>query len=106
VQCWCEAFRWFVNQSFVQFYHKISGESIQILLGDMEYFKQAILDHLAQPVHPIERELFDNLGHPERVQYVIHCLIESWHVYGFLDDTAICTCRPGFGPIGPDEGPR
>jgi hypothetical protein len=57
--------------------HKISGKSIKIWLGDMEYFKQVILDHLAQPVHPMERELFDNVGHRERVQYVIHCLAES-----------------------------
>jgi hypothetical protein len=31
----------------------------------MENFKQVILDRLAQPVHPIEREQFDANGHPE-----------------------------------------
>ncbi len=53
----------------------------------------------------IERERFDADGHPERAQYVVHCPLESWRVYGFIDDTAVRTCRPGSGPIGPDEGP-
>jgi hypothetical protein len=71
----------------------------------MESFKHVILDRLAQPAHPIERDFFVEEGHPERAQYVIHCPIESWHVYGFLDDTAVRTCRPGSGPVGPGEGP-
>jgi len=105
VRRWTAAFRWFVNHLFVQFYHKISGESIQMWLGQIDNFKQVILDRLAQPAHPIERERFDADGHPERAQYVVHCPLESWRVYGFIDDTAVRTCRPGSGPIGPDEGP-
>jgi hypothetical protein len=34
-------------------------------LGQMENFKQVILDRLAQPAHPFERERFDADGHPE-----------------------------------------
>ncbi len=71
----------------------------------MESFKQAILNRLAQPAHPIERELFLEEGHPERAQYIIQCPIESWRVFGFLDDTAVRTCRPGSGPVGAGEGP-
>jgi hypothetical protein len=56
-----------VNHLFVQFYHKISGESMQMWLGQIENFKQIILYRLAQ--HPIERERFDADGHPERAQY-------------------------------------
>jgi hypothetical protein len=74
-------------------------------LGQMENFKQVILDRLAQPAHPFERERFDADGHPEQGQYVIHCPLEWWRVYSFLDDTAVHTCRPGSGPIGPDKGP-
>jgi hypothetical protein len=105
VQRWCKAFKLFVNHLFKQFYHKISGESIQLWLGQMENFKRIILDPLAQPAHPIEHDFFVEEVHPERAQYVVHCPIESWRVYGFLDDTAIRTCRPGSGPIGPGEGP-
>jgi hypothetical protein len=105
VRRWSKGFKWFVNHLFTIFYHKISGESIEIWLGQMEYFKRVILDRLAQPAHPIERELFDNDGHPERVQYIIQCPIKSWHVYGFLDDTKIQTCRPGSGSVGPGKGP-
>ena len=71
----------------------------------MESFKRLILGRLAQPAHPIERDYFVEEGHPERAQYVIHCPIESWRVYGFLDDTAVRTCRPGSGPVGPADGP-
>jgi hypothetical protein len=74
-------------------------------LGQMENFKWVILECLAQPAHPIERERFDADGHPGRAKYVIHCELESWRVYGFLDDTAVHTGRPSFGPIGPDKGP-
>jgi len=105
VRRWSEGFRWFINHLFCNFYHKISGESIQLWLGEMMEFKQAILNRLVQPAQPIERELFVEEGHPERAQYVIQCPIESWRVYGFLDDTAVRTCRPGSGPVGPGEGP-
>ena len=75
-------------------------------LGQMENFKWVILECLAQPAHPIEKERFDADGHPERAQYVVHCPLESWRVYGFIDDTAVRTCRPGSGQFGPVEGPE
>jgi hypothetical protein len=105
VRRWSKGFRWFVDHLFTTFYHKISGESIELWLGQIEVFKQAILNHLTQPAHPIERDLFVEEGHPERAQYIIQCPIESWRVYGFIDDTAVRTCRPGSGPVGPGEGP-
>ena len=38
-------------------------------------------------------------------EFVIQCPLESWHVFEFLDDTAVRTCRPGSGPVGDDNGP-
>jgi hypothetical protein len=46
-------------------------------LGQMEHFKHAILDRLAQPAHPIERDYFVEEGHPERAQDN-----ESWRIMG------------------------
>jgi hypothetical protein len=105
VRQWSWGFRWFINHLFVTFYHKISGRSIEIWLDHIDEFKQAILDRLAQPAHPIEREFFDDIGHPERAQFIVQCPLDFWRVYGFLDDTNVRTCRPGSGPVGPDEGP-
>jgi hypothetical protein len=53
VRRWSWGFRWFINHLFVTFYHKISGRSIEIWLDHIYEFKQAILDHLAQPAHPV-----------------------------------------------------
>jgi hypothetical protein len=68
---WSHGFKWFINHLFVTFYHKISGCSIELWLGDMENFKQAILDRLAEPAQPIEADYFDDIGHPERAEYVV-----------------------------------
>jgi hypothetical protein len=57
-----------------------------------------------QPVHPMEAEYFENMGHLERAQYVIHCQPEFWRVFGFLDDNNVRSSRPGSGPVGPGEG--
>jgi hypothetical protein len=97
-------FKWFINHLFVTFYHKISGRSIELWLGDMENFKQAILDRLAEPAHPIEADYFDDIGHPERAEYVVQCDPEHWRVFGFLDDTNVRSSRPGSGPVGTGEG--
>jgi hypothetical protein len=52
-------------------------------------------------VHPIELDFDEELGNP---QYIIQCPIESWSVFGFLDDTNIRTCRPGSGPFSNLDG--
>jgi hypothetical protein len=80
---WSPGFKWFINHLFINFYHKISGHSIKLCLGELDSFKQAILNRLAQPAHPMEAEYFKNIGHPERAQYVIHCQPEFWRVFGF-----------------------
>jgi hypothetical protein len=56
---------------------------MELWLGELDSFKQAILNRLAQPAHPMEAEYFKNIGHPERAQYVIHCQPEFWRVFGF-----------------------
>jgi hypothetical protein len=104
VRQWSAGFRWFINHLFIHFYHKIPGCSIEMWLDHIDDFKQAILDHLAQPAHPIEREYFDDIGHPERDQFVAHCPAEFCRVFGLLDNTNVRTCRPGSGPVGPGDG--
>ncbi len=52
-------------------------------LDHIDDFKQVILDCLAQPAHPIEHDYFDDIGHPERAQCVLHCPAEFWSVYSF-----------------------
>ncbi len=106
VRRWSAAFRWFIEHIFITFYHKISGSSIEMWIADIFNFKQAILDRLAQPAHPIEIEYFEEEGIDfDREEFVIHCPLDAWRVFGFLDDTAVRTCRPGSGPVGDDDGP-
>jgi hypothetical protein len=99
---WSAAFHWFINHLFINFYYKISGRSIEGWIGQVEDFKKAILDRLAQPAHPIELDYDDELAHP---RFIIQCPIENWRVFGFLDDTNVRTCRPGSGPVGNRDGP-
>jgi hypothetical protein len=90
VRRWSAAFRWFVEHIFVNFYHKISGTSIESWIPEINSFKLAILDSLAQPAHPIEVEYFEDEGIEfDHEEFVIHCPLESWCVFGFLDDTAV-----------------
>jgi hypothetical protein len=53
----------------------------------MDVFKRSILGHLAKPAHPIKVEFDNQLAHP---QYIIECPIDSWRVFGNIDDTNIC----------------
>jgi hypothetical protein len=56
VRRWSYAFRWFIEHIFINFYHKISGSSIERWIPEILSFKQAISDRLAQPAYPIEIE--------------------------------------------------
>jgi hypothetical protein len=86
---WSPGFKWLINHLFINVYHKISGRSMELWLDELDSFKQAILNRLVQLAHPMEAEYFENIGHPERAQYVIHCQPEFWRVFGFLDDTNV-----------------
>jgi hypothetical protein len=44
------------------FYHKISGRSMELLLPEINYFKQLIIDRLCKPVHQREMEYYHDLG--------------------------------------------
>jgi hypothetical protein len=50
---------------------------------------------------------FNDIG--ERLpanQYIIDVeSVDDWQVIGFIDDTAVRSCRPGSGPVGPEDGP-
>ncbi len=102
VRCWSIAFWWFIIHLFINFYYKISGGSIVGWIDQIQDVKKAILDHLAKPAHPFELDYDEELGNP---QCIIQCPIESWRVFGFLNDTNSRTCRPGSGPAGNFDGP-
>jgi hypothetical protein len=107
VRRWSFGFRWFVNHLFNHFYHKISGRSIEMWLPEVQNFKQMIVDHLAQPAHTIEVDYYRDLGKQATAhQYIIQIVsVDDWRVFGFINDTAVRTCRPGSGPAGPGDGP-
>ena len=104
---WSYAFRWFINHLFTLFYHKISGRSMEMWLPQLNNFKQLIIDRLRQPAHPREMDYFYDMG--ERLpanHYIIDVAsVDDWQVIGFIDDTAVRSCRPGSGPVGPEDGP-
>jgi hypothetical protein len=102
VRSWSFPFHWFADHLFVTFFHKISGWSIEGWIGHMDVFNRLILGCLAKPAHPFEVEFDNQLAHP---QYIIECPIDSWRVFGFIDDTNVWTCRHGSGPVGNPDGP-
>jgi hypothetical protein len=107
VRRWSFAFRWFVDHLFINFFHKISGRSIEIWLPEMNGFKQSIIERLRQPAHPIEMDYYYDAGERDGPnQYIVEVeSIDDWRVFGFIDDTAVRTCRVGSGPVGPEDGP-
>ncbi len=104
---WTYAFQWFVNHLYTVFYHKISGRSMEMWPPQVNSYKQLIIDHLRQPAHPREMDYYYDMG--ERLpanHYIIDVAhVDDWRVIGFIDDTAVRSCRPGSGPDGPEEGP-
>jgi hypothetical protein len=104
---WRYAFRLFINHLFVMFYHKISGRSMEIWLPEINSFKQLIIDRLRQPDHPREMDYYYDMG--DRLppnDYIIDVdSVDDWRVIGFIDNTNVRSCRPGSGPVGPDDGP-
>ncbi len=65
---------------------------IPLSVGFLTYLNSNKLFYivLAQPAHPIEMEYFEDEGIDlDREEFVIHCPLEAWHVFGFLDDTAV-----------------
>jgi hypothetical protein len=49
----------------------------------------------------MEVEFNDRLACPD---FIIEAPFESWRLFGFIDDTNVCTCRPGSGPVGNANG--
>ncbi len=100
------AFRWLTNHLCVLFYHNISSRSMEIWLRVINNFKQMIVDRLWQPAHPREMDFYHDMG--ARIpadQYIIDVeSVDDWRVKGFIDDTAVRSCRPGSGPVGPEVG--
>ena len=49
----------------------------------------------------MEVDFDEQLGRPE---FIIQAPLESWRVFGFIDDTNVRTCQPGSGPVGNGVG--
>jgi len=64
-------------------------------------FRWAILNRLGKPAHQMEVDFDEQLGRPE---FIIQAPLESWRVFGFIDDTNVRTCQPGSGPVGNGVG--
>ncbi len=62
-------YKGFTKHWFEIFLHKISGQSIDLWIENLNNFKEIVSNHLGQPTHPIEREYYDQ---PEEGQYIIH----------------------------------
>jgi hypothetical protein len=80
---------------------------MEMWLPELDNFKHIIIDHLAKPAHSIEMEYYNDIGviDPPN-QYVIQIdSVDDWRVFGFIDDMAVRTCRPGSGPVGPEDDP-
>jgi hypothetical protein len=52
----------------------------------------------------MEEECFEDIWHPERAQYVMHCQPVYWRVLSFFYDTDVRSSQPGSGLVGPSEG--
>jgi len=98
---WSLGYKWFIDHLYFHFYHKISGNSIAHWQHLFHDFRWAILNHLGKPAHQMEVDFDEQLGRPE---FIIQAPLESWRVFGFIDDTNVRTCRPGSGPVGNGVG--
>ncbi len=66
-----------------------------------------IVDRLWQPAHQREKGYYyDMVERLPANQYIVDVeSVDDWQVMGFIDDTAERSCRPGSGPVGPEDGP-
>jgi hypothetical protein len=87
-------FHWFVEYIFTTFYHKISGRSLEMWLGQIDAFRDLIRTRMSKPPTPEEVAIDPTL---EFVQ-ILEIAIEFFRIFGFLDCTDMRTTRTGSGP--------
>ena len=96
-------FAWFVDHLFVTFYNKISGCSMGQWAGKIGEFRAAIHARMRSSPIQIERRLEGGGTDAD----IIDIDLDSFRLFGFLDDTCVYTQRPGAGPVGGgDHAPR
>ena len=97
---WGEAFEWFVEHIFVNFYNKISGNSMEMWAGKMVDFRRLMHRKITSP--PCDLETWSNLGaiDEELGLYLVDIPFESFLCAMLVDDTNVNTTRPGSGPDG------
>ena len=96
---WRDGFEWFIYFLFVKFYHKISGNSLQMWANQMVEFRQAIHTKLTSP--PCDLETWANRGAiDDDIGLFVVDIPFDFFCGMLLDDTSISTSRPGAGPCG------
>ena len=97
---WGDAFEWFVQHIFVNFYNKISGNSMARWAGKMVGFRRLMHQKITSP--PCDLETWANLGaiDSELGLYLVDIPFESFLCAMLVDDTNVRTTRPGSGPDG------
>ena len=77
-----------VNHLHDNFYHKISGDSMNLWVDNVDDFRRAIWEKMqAGVVHERDR-------HGREVDWEVWIPLENFRIFGWLDDTDLLTTRP------------
>ena len=88
----------FVQHLYELFYDKISGDSLSFYSDDdFRNFSRAIFDRVTK-IPPKELEKLEK-GKIDSVDQ-LKLNLNEFRPCSFIDDTSICSCRPGSGPVG------
>jgi hypothetical protein len=88
--------RWVADHLYTTFYNKISGKSLNQWLPKIDEFRRAIHWRFTHGA-VLEEVQYDN--HLLGSQFVFHeLLLDDFRVFGFVDDSAVPTARPGDSP--------
>jgi hypothetical protein len=94
---WSYAFKWFIDHVFLTFYHKITGNSMLQWSGYIDSFRTLIANKVAEVPVSIQRVVN---GVQTTLTYRVNCDVETFRVFGFIDDTGVPTCIPGGSGLG------
>jgi hypothetical protein len=94
---WSKAFKWFIDHTFNTFYHKITGNSMLQWTGHVDFFRTVITNKVAEV--PVSVRRIVN-GVETTLTYAVTCDIETFRIFGFIDDTGVPTCIPGGSGLG------
>ena len=93
---WHNLFGIFIKHLYTTFYHKITGNSLSqwTAPATVENFRRMIWSKLKVSPCQVEKWLNGDINHLD----IIDIAFELFRSFGFIDDTAERTCRPGSGP--------